>query len=76
MTITPTLVERFSLKNTGYKRNGLGVLCPKFRVRTWYLQRYIVTFEDGSVSSPLTAREVSAFKRKATNANRMHAAGC
>ena len=54
--IIPVQVERLSVKQRGYKRNGLGVLCPAMRVRAWYVQRYIVKLGD-SYSAPLTKRE-------------------
>jgi hypothetical protein len=60
--IIPVQVERLSVKQTGYKRNGLGVLCPAMRVRSWYVQRYVVKIGD-SYSSPMTKKEMSTFSK-------------
>ena len=55
--IIPVQEERLRLEQHGYKRNGLGVLCPNMRVRSWYVQRYCVQDESGTISPPLTRNE-------------------
>ena len=66
MTVTPMLIERFALKNTGYKRNGLGVWCPSFRVRTWWLIRYCLDYGDGVLSEPMTKAQALRRSKEKT----------
>jgi hypothetical protein len=57
MTITEVREEHIRFEHRGYKRNGLGVLCPKICCRAWYTSRWVVTLPSGETSSPMTRRQ-------------------
>jgi hypothetical protein len=59
--IIPIQVEKVRLVPRGYKRNGNGILCPDYLVRSWYVQRYIVRGKNGEQSEPMTRKEALRY---------------
>jgi hypothetical protein len=55
--------EQLKLKQHGYKRNGLGVLCPAMRVRCRFVTRWVV-HQDGTTTAPMTKRELNRYMKE------------
>lgn len=67
--VIPVKEERIALRQRGYKRNGNGTLCPAMRVRSWWVNRWIVAQNGESYSPPMTKKEADALAEKLRKEN-------